>query len=790
MDVGVRPGGNHTLLGVLLICFAPMLSAQTTGTISGVVTDVSGAVMPGVAVQAISQPGRTVQNAVTDDSGRYRIEGLTTGSYELSFGREGFETARKTLLFTTESAVLDVTLGLSGLSTTIVVREVAGTVADITGKTTASRMDIPDRELPVQVSSIPQQVLVEQGVNDMVTALRNASGVSAVRKWGMYDYYTIRGFHVGDRGTDVQLVDGMRLEGNRFSTQLNNVEQIDVLKGPSSILYGGQALGGAINIIRKKPQAERLYELFYRGGRFNTHQVGGGATGRVFGSNRLLYRTDVSYENSSGWREAGARRLNVTPVLSWFVTDRIRLAVHQAFNRDDFDGDAGVPVGVLDVPGFDLSRRFNTPQDFARLRDSQTQLLFSVDLSSNFKLRNSFFYRWTNDQYFTAEGLSYVPRLNQVNREFLYFQHHRRPVQNQTDVTGRFDLFGMRHTFLIGYEYEDFFNITDRSTSRSVSTTPVNLTTFAETHVFFPEDFPLSRADYFSNRYHAFFWQDQIALTNRLKINVGGRLDDYLRRAHNDPWANGQRVSRGPEQRRSQTPYTYRTGVVYTLTEGQEAYFGAASAFRPVETVPADGRELEPETGRSYEIGHRWRGLNGRFTVNSALYRIVRNNVVIALGNQRFDQAGQQSSKGVDLDINGEIGRGIRLVANYGYTLPRFDKYFESNGTLDLSGFRPQFTQRHAANLWITRSWKSGLTASVGTRYLSSVFTDNANTIRLGGWTTFSGALGFRRSFYDWSLNAENLFNRQRYFVAQINSNQVYPGAPINVFTKLVFRFR
>jgi len=100
--------------------------------------------------------------------------------------------------------------------------------------------------------------------------------------------------------SDVLLVDGMRLQGNRINSQLNNVEQIDVLKGPSSILYGGQALSGAVNVIRKKPEATPAYDLFYRVGRFNTHQVGGGATGQVFGLDRLLYRADVSYENTDG----------------------------------------------------------------------------------------------------------------------------------------------------------------------------------------------------------------------------------------------------------------------------------------------------------------------------------------------------------------------------------------------------------------------------------------------------------------------------------------------------------
>ena len=156
------------------------------------------------------------------------------------------------------------------------------------------------RYLPV--SSIPQQTLQVQGINDMVTAMRNVSGGSGTRRYGMYQYFAVRGFISGGPNSqgDVLLVDGMRLQGNRINSQLNNVEQIDVLKGPSSILYGGQALSGAVNVIRKKPEATPAYVLFYRVGRFNTHQVGGGATGQVFGLDRLLYRADVSYENTDG----------------------------------------------------------------------------------------------------------------------------------------------------------------------------------------------------------------------------------------------------------------------------------------------------------------------------------------------------------------------------------------------------------------------------------------------------------------------------------------------------------
>ncbi len=762
----------RALIGSALL--GAMTLAGQTLTLHGRIGDETGAGLPQARATLRSPASRWTTDA--GDDGRYRFEGLPPGPYVLEVTKQGF--APRTLEVTLrESRELDVTLALAAVNTTLVVEDVAG-------KTTASRMSVPITDLPAQVSSVSRATLQEQGVNNMVDALRNVSGVSAMRWYGMYEYYTVRGFHIAD----VVLVDGMRLEGNRINTQLNNVEQVDVLKGPSSMLYGGQALSGAINVIRKKPQAIPAADLQYRAGRFGAHQAGGGVTGTVLGIDRLLYRVDASFDTTDDWRGAGARRVNLSPTLTWLVTGRHRVTVHQAVNRDRFDTDAGIPVGVLAIRGFNLATRFNTPQDFGLVKDSQTHVLYNANLTNGWELRNSFFYRYTNDQYYSAETLTFRPALNQVDRQFLYFKHHRRPVLNQADVVGQFRQWGMKHTFLAGYEYQDFYNFTHRSASRSVSIPPIPLATLLETYTPV-SGFPISRVDYFTNRVNAFFWQDQIALASRLKLNVGGRLDGYRRIARNDPWANGLPASRGPELRRRQEAFTYRAGPVFSLTETQQLYASVSTSFQPVTQIPADGRELEPENGRGLEIGHRWQGWGGRLRSSLALYHLVRRNVLIARPNQEFDQAGRQSARGVDFDLEGDLGRGLRVVANYGYTLPRFDRFFISNGAVDLSGFRPRFTQRHAANAWVTRNWRAGAFASAGMRYLSSMFTNNSNTVRLGGFTVFSGAAGLRRSAWEWSINAENLLGRSRYFIAGIYDNQIYPGGPVNVFTTIRYRF-
>jgi iron complex outermembrane receptor protein len=227
---------------LLVPAFAQNLS------ISGTVQDADG-VVPDTNIRLRGSSG-DLRQAITDSSGHYTFTGLNAGRYELTFERKGFATLTQAAqLSSNDVRPVDVTLRVAGTSTTV-------DVSDVAGKATASRMDIPNIDLPVQVSTISQQVLEQQGVNDLVTALRNASGVSAERFYGAYEYYTIRGFMSSDAPYDLLLVDGMRLEGNRFNTQLNNVESVEVLKGPSSVLYSGGGLGGVINITRKKPHID------------------------------------------------------------------------------------------------------------------------------------------------------------------------------------------------------------------------------------------------------------------------------------------------------------------------------------------------------------------------------------------------------------------------------------------------------------------------------------------------------------------------------------------------------
>ncbi len=765
---------------VILLCFAlcavAVESAAQQLSIAGTVRDSTG-VIPGATVTLIASDGQA-SPTTTDASGAYRFDGLSAGSYEVTFSMRDFEPDVRNLTLGPDTPPVDALLGVGRVATSL-------TVTAAAGKATATRLPVPNDDVPAQVSSIPQELLRQQAVNSIGEALKNASGVQAFRWYGAYEQYTIRGFNDPDRdGNNVMLVDGMRMGGNRYGTQTNNVQSIEVLKGPSSVLYGRGAVGGAINIVRKKPQVVRAYDFSYRLGSFNTHQAAGGATGTIGSNSRLLYRVDSSFETSDGWRDAGADRFNLSPSLTWIIGDGARLSLNQTFNRDDFDGDGGLPLNLVDLPDYDPELRLSLPQDRVLVEDSQTQVVFNGTLSTSWEFRNSLSFQRTSDRYFVTEGLYGDPENNLVFREPLDFHHSRRPVQNQSELVGHVDKFG-RHNLLFGYEFQRDKYRTDVTAGDDpdclcgywwLTIAPIDLATLEETQP--PLDIEtVERQTFVNDRINSLYVRDQIDLAAQVKLNIAGRFDDYDRSV--------ERVGGLPftPQHRDQTAFTYRAGVVYAPRYDQQLYVATSTSFTPVTTVPADGSPLDPSTGRNYEVGHRWQGLNGRVDTSVALYHTTRNNLNVRESVVGYMQIGEQTARGVDLDVNANLFGGTYLIFNYGFAQPRFADAEE------LTDRTPRYVPKNTVNAWLRKDWNGGFNAAFGMRYVGEQFANNTNTLTLDGYGLVSAAAGYRARWWEWSLNVENLFDHDGYFLPGHFSNQAFPGPPISFVSTIRFRF-
>jgi outer membrane receptor protein involved in Fe transport len=311
----------------------------------------------------------------------------------------------------------------------------------------------------------------------------------------------------------------------------------------------------------------------------------------------------------------------------------------------------------------------------------------------------------------------------------------------------------------------------------------MNISTLEESNPSLDID-TIARRTFVNETFHSFYWQDQIDVLPQLKINIGGRFDDYRRDRHRIFTAEpNERVG---IQERDQTAYTYRAGLVYSPRNDQQLYFATSSSFSPVIVIPEDGSELDPSSARNYEVGHRWQGLGGRVDTTLALYHVTRDNLNIRTRGADFVQAGEYRVKGLELDANTDLGRRTHLILNYGFAQGRF----EDSDDVGLTGLQSRFVPKHTANVWLRKDWAAGFNASIGARYVGSQFTDSDNTSRIGGFTIFSGAVGYRAErLWEWQLNAENVFNKDRYFLPGHFSNLVFPGQPINVSTTIRLRF-
>jgi iron complex outermembrane receptor protein len=763
---------NHERVQRALLVVALSASSHlfAQSPVTGVVRDAQSAPVERAQVTLTSlEDGRSVRQT-TGTEGRFEFPAVAGGWYGLTATKDGFRPFEQPRLSIAgpSSRTIEVRLEVGAVRTEI-------NVLANSGLLTATRLDLPVRDTPVTGGSVPRSLIDEQGALTAAAVVRNISGAHVRVDYGLYENYTFRGYS-GDRN-NVLLVDGIRNEGNRVSTQLSHVDRVEVLKGPASVLYGNEAFGGAVNLIRKRPSAERQHEFGVSFGRWNDFRVTAGTTGAL--SRSVLYRLDFGVNRSDGWRDIQPRRLNATPVLYWYPTARQQLTVHYTFIRDRFAPDGGIPIfgGALAEVPFD--RRLNTPNDFALSRDHNAQIGYTWEFAANHQIRNTLAVRRYQDEYFAAESYGFRPP-GTITRSALYFLHDRPTVLNQLQYAGQARK-GFTHRFIVGYEFQRFRNDTDRS--NFLELTPLQLPALIDGEPA-RDRLPTARWIRFRQTIHAAYAQDHIEITPKLKALLGIRYDNFDRWSRTDPVVGGA-VTLGPVIVRDLGELTGRAGVVYQVAPEYAIYGSHSTSFRPNLQVPADGRVLEPEYGNQSELGQRIESLSGRLAANIAVYQLVKRNVVFARIGNIFEQAGRVRSRGAEVDLEMRPARSTVVTANYAFTHTRFQDFF--SGNVNLTGFRPQYVPRHTANLWATRFF-GPVGIAAGAQYVGLLYSDNANLIRLGGFVLFDAAAFYRRGPWEVAFNLPNILNRKRYFNTSIYDTQLYPGAPIAPMISLRWR--
>jgi iron complex outermembrane receptor protein len=770
-------------LQLMLVCAAA--SAQSS-SITGRVVDPQGASVANAEITLLAAGTQRVRAARSAADGSFSFEALAPGPFTLIVRAPGFAEWTQATSVGAGQATVNVALAVAGVTEDVTVQgALLGTAA--TGKT-----NLPVREMPMTIHSVPSNVIEEQGANDLVAALQNVPGVYAFTNYGVYEGYTFRGFLDLFPSLANQLVDGVRHEGNRINTQLANIDRVDVLKGPSSALYGGGAIGATVNLIRKKPSAQPAYDASVSAGSWSLGRGTFGATGRL-SSDSMLYRVDIGAETKEGYRHNETRRVSVTPSVAWRIGANNQVNVYYTFNRDRFAGDAGIPLLNTDFgtplpesvfPDVPRDRNYRTPFDFAKSYDNNLQVAYARQFNGAIGFRNTLSYRPVNDDYFLAEFLV-VEDARSVYREYLQFKHHRRPLTNLAEVTARVPG-RIEQNIVFGWEAQHYTNRTNTTPGGGVEVAePIDLFNPVETQTAL--DLPLARVAHFTHNTNAFYAQDHLTLGDTLKVMVGGRFDVFRRTSHNNPVTNGVETE-GPVLKRDAESLTGRIGVVYQPVPVVDLYGSFANSFRALTQAQPDGSTLDPETGRQFEVGQRFHMLGGRVQLNTAVFHIVRENVAFSRPGGFFDQASEVKSRGFEADVTTTPVSNWRINGGYGFTDAEFGDYLV-NATTNLRGNQSIMVPRHTLSLWTAYDWANGFGINAGVRAQSSMFIDRGNEFTIDGYGLLNLGVRYRRGVVEYGLNINNVTDTD-YFASVLYDSQMYPGEPVNVLGSVRIRFR
>ncbi len=623
---------------------------------------------------------------------------------------------------------------------------------------TATRTDTPLRDIPQSIQVIPESILEDQQAIRLEDALRNASGIVVEERTPTAERFTLRGFPSAS-----VLRDGFRLTfgaaGNPGNQELANLERIEVLKGPASILFGSLEPGGVINLVTKKPSRDPFYELNLRGGNREFLEPSLDFSGPISEDGRLTYRLNALYRTQDSVQDYDNdfERFFIAPTIKWQISDRTDLTVH--FEYDDTSGplETGTVAfgdGIADIP---LDRVLGDPDDLTESEKIRAGYDFEHRFSDNWKIRNAFRFNRTDVDTDVLFPGPVDEATGNLDRILIFGNQVQNHYELQTNVVGEFNTGAIQHTLLAGV---DLFRRENPRQDRIGVSDPQPLNIFDP--IYGPRPDP-ETLPFFVNGENTtealgLYLQDQISVSDSLKFLLGLRYETVEQTTSSGPTAFNPEGAESSS--RNDDAFSPRVGVVYQPTDELSFYGSYSTSFVPNGATTVDNSFLDPEEGRQFELGARAELLEGNLTINLALFHLTKRNVATPdPDNTRFSIAsGEQRSQGVELDVIGEILPGWNIVANYAY----IDADITEDNS-DNEGNRIYGVPEHNFNLWTTYEIQAGslqgLELGLGFNYVGERFGDNANTFTLDDYFLTNAVISYKKDNWRAALNFRNLFD-------------------------------
>lgn len=646
---------------------------------------------------------------------------------------------------------------------------------------TATKIERSMMETPHSVQVAPRQLIEDRKITTIEEFTDNISGVQRLNWENGMSQYIIRGFFESrDR-----LYNGFREFNNSGPTDVSNIERVEVLKGPSAMLYGGGLQNsGVVNMVTKKPLDYTYNHGDFTAGSYDFYRARIDSAGALTDDKSLQYRLNLSYKNAGSFKDfISDENYFIAPNILWKISDRDTLDFKFEYNKFNYAYDSGLWVDNFNTlyKNLPLSRNLSEPNQFNEGSTYRVTYDYQHQFNDDWKFRQGFM----TSQYeieFGANKLSYAsPNSDGVTlaRSSNYGPQSTASYDLQNELYGKFETWGIKHDFLSGIELFSG----SYGASRYTSSNYVN-TNFNPFNPIYGNDSRNITGIFHSDEgiYNVgIYVQDLMDITDKLKLSFGGRYDFFWTRN-----AFNSIASPLDYLHTYDNEFSPRVGLLYQVADSTSLYANWGNSFYPNGySRNKNGESFKPAESEQFEVGMKNQFFNGRLTSTMAGYVITKKNnltrdlsVIDETGSFPFQIAlGEQQSRGFEWDLAGEPLPGWQMIATYAYTNTEVTK----DNNPDLVGKRLYSVPLNSVSFWSSYEIQSGLfkglKGGVGVYYNSQRYADLNNTVKLGDYVRLDAMVSYPVTKHvKLALNLKNL-NDERYFDSD-NGWILKPSAP------------
>ncbi|MFT4113963.1 TonB-dependent siderophore receptor [Silvibacterium sp.] len=787
-----KPGVNPSILPAEAPVPVPACSSNAGSPISwaATITDRSGAMLPAATVQLLC--GSQALAAHSAGPGHFAVS-AAPGEYLLKVQAVGFAPLEQTITLSAQSVSLALVLDVQKASNTVTVQAENGYVATDSGS--AMKVDTPLLETPQSVDVITRELMDDQQPQYLNDALRYASAVNAENEGTSSQFWTsnsiqLRGFTPG------VFLDG--LEEDPYGNTLLDAyfyQRIEVMAGPSSVLYGQASPGGILNVETKRPLATSLHELQVGFGSYGHNELNFDFSGPL-ATRKLLYRlTGVGFKEGSQTWFINPQRVAVAPAITWLPDNRTSLTVLSNYTYNPEVGAmADVPASgtVLYNPYGKVSPDFyvgdpnynQTKQSFLELGD-----IFTRNFDHGWQLGQN--YRFTSNKDHAQMIWPEELESDMQTLDRYTFDRHTTFTTSNSDqrVSEVWNTGKVTQTFLGGVNYTHFDEHWHWGSGDVAS---INI--FHPKYYVTVVDPIIDGFEYVDSNQTGVYFQDQVSV-GHLRASAGVR-EDWFKEYENY----------GSIFNEDQSKLTWRTGASYLLGKGFAPYFSYTTSFEPDLSLGENNEPLPPTTGRQYEVGVKYQPASQNMFLTASVYDLAEQNVgTTDPNNPNFTIAvGEIRTRGVELSAHASLSHSLSYTASFTHLKSLYSKSDTDDTGVDGVTRTTQDEVQYGvplnmASLWfdytVPASIFHGFGGGAGGRFVGASWGDDVNSFKVPGVTLFDAA-----AHYDFSsdnrwlrgtriqFNATNLGDRN-YVASCYSSTGCYPGLMRTLYGTMRYRW-